>query len=219
MTYSLGKVVARGAANSAQEETLDRTTLEIPIFPLNTVLYPGGRLPLRIFETRYVDMTKACIRDNAVFGVCQIREGRESGAPAVPFETGCTARIIEWEVPHAGLFSLVTEGETVFRIMERWTTPSGLILAQVQLQEPLPPLALPSHYQPLGQLLGNIIHHLGPSHFPEPLKLDDSAWVCHRLAELLPLDVAQKQRLLEARDPEDLLREIEEAVKSIRTEA
>ena len=74
--------------------------IEIPIFPLNTVLFPGGRLPLRIFEVRYVDMTKACIRDDAVFGVCQIRDGHETGTPAKPADIGCTARIVEWDVPH-----------------------------------------------------------------------------------------------------------------------
>ena len=77
---------------------------EIPIFPLSTVLFPGGLLPLRIFEQRYLEMTKTCIRDLTPFGVCLIREGQEVGAPAVPHGVGCTARILQWDMPHLGLF-------------------------------------------------------------------------------------------------------------------
>src|ERR1700756_1824023 len=108
-------------------------TLEIPIFPLGTVLYPAGRLPLRIFEPRYVEMTRACLRDNSVFGVALIRAGYEVGRPAVPCDIGCTARIVEWSDPVPGQFLLEARGETVFRIRERWTSESGLIVARVEL--------------------------------------------------------------------------------------
>ena len=111
-------------------------TLQIPIFPLGTVLYPEGTLPLRIFEQRYLDMTKVCIRDGAPFGVCLIREGLEVGSPAVPWDTGCTARITQWDMPHLGLFHLITQGDAVFRILEQWHTKSGLIQAQVELYDP-----------------------------------------------------------------------------------
>ncbi|HTS52418.1 MAG TPA: LON peptidase substrate-binding domain-containing protein, partial [Burkholderiales bacterium] len=98
-------------ATGARRATLS-ATLEIPIFPLGTVLYPGGLLPLRIFEQRYLDMTKSCIRDNAPFGVCLIREGTEVGAAAAPYAVGCTARIAQWDIPHLGLFHLVAHGES-----------------------------------------------------------------------------------------------------------
>ncbi|MBL6749472.1 MAG: LON peptidase substrate-binding domain-containing protein [Nevskia sp.] len=188
---------------------------DIPIFPLNTVLYPGGRLPLRIFETRYVDMTKACIRDNSVFGVCQILEGQETGKPAVPARVGCTARIVQWDVPAAGLFTLVTEGESVFRIQEQWSTKGGLLRANVRLQEPLePPAALPERYKRLSRLLQEIIEKLGAEHFASPLRLNEAAWVAWRLAEMLPLERDFKLRLLEAGDPLEFLGPIEEAVRS-----
>src|SRR4029079_8619918 len=80
----------------------------LPIFPLNTVLFPGALLPLKIFEQRYVDMTKACVRDHSDFGVCRIREGREVGLPAVPEHIGCSAQIMDWEMPPLGVFHLRT---------------------------------------------------------------------------------------------------------------
>jgi uncharacterized protein len=176
-------------------------TVEIAIFPLGTVLYPGGLLPLRIFEQRYLDLTKVCIRDNAPFGVCLIREGVEVATPAVPHPVGCTARITQWDMPHLGLFHLVTHGESVFRILEQWTAKSGLVQAQVELDDPPAPLPLPEEYEELGQLLDKIMAKVGAERFPSPVRLDLASWVGYRLAEVLPLEVETKQRLLEARDP------------------
>ncbi|MGQ0622392.1 MAG: LON peptidase substrate-binding domain-containing protein [Panacagrimonas sp.] len=190
--------------------------IDIPIFPLDTVLFPAGRLPLRIFEVRYVDMTKRCIRDNAVFGVCLVRSGRETGVPALPHALGCTARIVEWNVQGAGLFSLVTEGEQVFRILEQRTGPDGLIQAQVELIEPTPSLPLPESHAVLASFLGEIIEKLGASQFSQPPRLDDAAWVCHRLAEILPMENPSRLELLEPRDPLELLSRIEHLIRTMR---
>lgn len=190
------------------------STLQIPIFPLTTVLYPEGLLPLRIFEQRYLDMTKVCIRDNSVFGVCLIREGLEVGTPALPHDIGCTARISEWDMPHLGLFQLRTQGEMVFRIQEHWTTKSGLIQAQVQLENPLQPEPLPGEYAELAELLQKIMAKLGAERFPSPARLDDATWVAHRLAELLPLETEVKQRLLESREPVEALSEVKTYLQS-----
>lgn len=174
---------------------------EIPIFPLQTVLYPCGLLPLRIFEQRYVEMTKRCIAEDSVFGVCLILDGREAGAPAVPHAVGCTARIVDWDVPSPGLFNLRTRGETTFRIVERRIEPDGLIRAEVVLHEAPPaPASPPEEHRALERLLSRIIDEIGAQHLPAPLRLDDPAWVCHRLAELLDLPLAAKQRLLETAD-------------------
>ena len=189
-------------------------TLEIPIFPLGTVLYPGGLLPLRIFEQRYLDMTKSCIRDNAPFGVCLIREGMEVGTAAVPHAVGCTARIGQWDMPHLGLFHLVTQGESVFRILEQWTAKSGLVQAQVELDDPPTPLPLPEEYEELGTLLEKIIAKVGAARFPAPARLDLAGWVGYRLAEVLPLELDIKQRLLEARDPIAALSEVKVFLQS-----
>ena len=85
-------------------------TREIPIFPLGTVLFPGGLLPLRLFEQRYLEMAKTCLRDAAPFGVCLIREGAEVGAPATPEPVGCLARIAHWDMQQLGLLQIVAQG-------------------------------------------------------------------------------------------------------------
>jgi Lon protease-like protein len=199
-------------ADGAQFHGRQGRVMEIPIFPLNTVLYPEGRLPLRIFEVRYVDMTKACIRDDSVFGVCQILEGREAGDPATPAMIGCTARIAEWDVPSAGLFSLITRGERVFRIREHWVAPAGLIRAHVELGPPPVETPLPESAAPLGKFLSELIERSDATHFPQPHRLDDTAWICHRFAEILPLPREQKLALLAAHDPLDKLSLIERAI-------
>ncbi len=191
-------------------------THEIPIFPLGQVLFPAGRLGLRIFEPRYVGMTKQCIRDNAPFGVALIRAGFEAGRPAIPCDLGCTARIVEWDVPNPGLFSLLARGESPFRIVERRTQPDGLIIARVALLDPPDPIALPTRYEPLGKLLQRLIDEIGAQNFPSPQRLDDAAWVGNRLAELLPIAPERKQQLLELRDPLSVLAEVEQLLKDLR---
>jgi len=109
---------------------------EIFVFPLNTVLFPDGVLPLKVFEQRYIEMTKACLRDNRPFGVCMIREGREVGTAAVPEPVGCFAAIESWDMPQLGLFHLIARGGGRFRIREMRVAPNHLISAAV---EPLPP--------------------------------------------------------------------------------
>ncbi|HEX6690478.1 MAG TPA: LON peptidase substrate-binding domain-containing protein, partial [Burkholderiales bacterium] len=98
----------------------------VPLFPLNTVLFPGGRLPLRIFEQRYMDMAKVCLKDGSPFGVCLIVEGREVGDPAVPAEVGTLARISHWDMPQLGVLEVVALGSQRFRIKSRRVEPSGL---------------------------------------------------------------------------------------------
>jgi Lon protease-like protein len=190
--------------------------LEIPIFPLGTVLYPAGLLPLRIFEPRYVEMTRSCLRGNTVFGVSLIQAGFEVGKPAVPCTVGCTARIVEWTEPAPNRFHLSARGETRFRILRRWTTEAGLVLASAQLLPPPDPVELPSRYQPLRVLLQQLIGQFGADSFPRPQRLDDAAWVGYRLCELLPVPPERRQRLLEEPEPLQLLAQVEQLVRELR---
>jgi Lon protease-like protein len=171
---------------------------EISLFPLHTVLFPGGVLPLKIFEQRYLELTKACLRDNAPFGACLIREGREVGTPAVPETIGCLATIAEWEMPQLGLFHLVTRGKQRFRIVQTRTAANGLISADVEMLAPPP--APPEIDATCRKVLELIIGKAGAARFPAPIDLDDADWVSYRLAEILPIDLAEKQRLLEMDD-------------------
>ena len=171
---------------------------QIFIFPLNTVLYPGGVLPLKVFEQRYIEMTKACLRDERPFGVCLIREGREVGTAAVPEPVGCLATIESWDMPQLGLFHLVARGGGRFRIREVRAAPTHLLPAAV---EPIPPDDAAHEVEPLcREVLQAIIEKVGAERFPAPLRFDDAAWVGYRLAEVLPLEARAKQELLELTD-------------------
>jgi Lon protease-like protein len=187
--------------------------LEIPIFPLGSVLYPAGRLALRIFEPRYVEMTQACIRDGSVFGVTLIRAGFEVGTPALPCEVGCTARILQWQEPAPQRFELIAQGESVFRILRRRVTDKGLIMAHVSFEEPPDPTPVPERHQALRDMLARLIDQAGAKYFPPPHRLDDAAWVGNRLCELLPGAPEQKQALLELRDSAPVLDRLEQLLR------
>ena len=171
---------------------------DIPIFALNTVLFPDGVLPLKVFEQRYIEMTKACLRDNAPFGVCLIREGPEVGTAAMPARMGCLATIVQWDMPQLGLFHLIARGGQRFRLRETRVAPNQLITAAVDL---IPAEPDGTEIDALcGEILKSIIEKAGAERFPAPLRLDDAAWVSYRLAEVLPIDSTEKQELLELQD-------------------
>ena len=160
------------------------------------MLFPGGRLPLRIFETRYMDMAKACLRDGSPFGICAIREGAEVGAPATPYELGTLARIGEWDMPQLGLLHVVAQGERRFRLLDRRVQKDGLTVGKAEiLQDEADAPVAPASARCV-RLLERLLER-EPELFAEPHRLDSSVWVSARLAELLPLSLPEKQALLE----------------------
>ena len=168
------------------------------IFPLGTVLFPGGTLPLKIFEQRYIEMTKACLKDARPFGVCLIREGREVGDPAVPESVGCLATIERWDMPQLGMFHLVARGGERFRLLDTHAAKNGLLSGSIEriAADPAGAAVDPA----CRDVLKLIIERIGQANFPSPLALDDASWVGYRLAEVLPLDMRLKQELLELED-------------------
>ena len=186
----------------------------IPIFPLNTVLYPGGMLPLKIFEQRYLQMTRDCLRDATPFGVCRIIEGAEVGRPALPEAVGCTAVIAEWEMPHLGVFQLKAKGGYRFRMRSHATRPDGLILAEIELLDEASGNADDVVLDLCRRVLEQIVSRLGSEYFFAPLAYDDPRWVSYRLAEVLPLALEDKQALLETRDDQERLDRLHKLLKS-----
>jgi Lon protease-like protein len=176
------------------------TSQEIPIFPLGTVLFPGGLLPLRVFETRYMDMTRECMKEQKPFGVCLIKSGREVGEPAVPEEVGCLAHIQEWDMRELGVLSLRTQGGRRFRIRNREVNGQGLVRANVELIAPEPATSLPAEFAACANLLELVVADKSAAVFAEPHQFDDATWVGYRLTEILPVPQAAKQRLLELDD-------------------
>ncbi len=173
----------------------------LPLFPLNTVLFPGGPLPLRIFEPRYVDMVRYCMRERSPFGVVSIRSGAEVGAVAETAEVGTTARIVDFSSLPDGLLGISCVGERKFRVLRRWQQSDGLNLADIELLAPEERLDLPAEFQHLSGLLRKVLPELGELYAATPLHPDDAAWVGYRLAEILPLSLSEKQQCLETDDP------------------
>ena len=177
---------------------------ELPLFPLRTVLFPGGLLPLKVFEQRYIDMTKACLQDDRPFGVCLLTRGDEvatsQSAPLQVADVGTLARIVNWDMPQLGIFHIGTEGGTRFRIQSHNVEPSGLVIGDVVTIADEAPHPLPDTYAPLARVLETIAQRIGAQNFPSTKRYDDATWVGYRLAELLPLPLTIKQSMLEIND-------------------
>ncbi len=174
--------------------------IDVPIFPLNAVLFPGGLLPLRVFETRYMDMTRDCLKRSRPFGVCLIREGSEVGAPAVPEPVGCLASILDWDMQQLGVLNLKTLGGQRFRILGSEAGAQGLISASIELIAPEESHAIPEEYAACVRLVEMVVADQGKPVFAEPHAFDDAAWVGYRLSEILPVPLLAKQKLLELTD-------------------
>jgi uncharacterized protein len=201
----------RGAAS--------REPSALPLFPLKTVLFPGGVLPLKVFEQRYITMTKACLKDDSPFGVCLLTRGDEvagaaaakSGLAFAPI--GTLARITAWDMPQLGILHLRTEGATRFQVQTHTIADDGLVVGQVTPLASEPALALPEAFQPLASLLELLINRVGKENFPAELALGDASWVSYRLAEILPLPLPIKQSMLEINDSEIRLKVLAQFLK------
>ena len=169
----------------------------LPLFPLNTVLFPGGLLPLQVFEQRYMTMAKTCLRDSSAFGVCAIRHGAEVGAPATPEAVGCTAKILHWDMEQLGVLKIVVQGERRFRVASTRVQDDGLVLGEVEFLPEEADAPVPEALLPCRTLLERIVAEHGERLFAKPFRLDSSAWVSARLAEVLPLAPNLRQTLLE----------------------
>lgn len=172
----------------------------LPIFPLGTVLFPGGVLPLRVFEARYVDMTRECMKAGTPFGVCLIKEGVEVGTPAVPHAIGCLAEIHDWDMQQLGVLSIKTRGTRRFRILDSQVEPSGLIRAHAEPIEEDTQVAIRSEFSQLVSILRDILPRVPSEMIPEPHAFDDATWLSNRLSELMPVPVLAKQKLMELED-------------------
>ena len=172
----------------------------VPIFPLQTVLFPGMLLPLRIFEVRYMDMAKACLKEDSPFGVCLIREGQEVGAPAVPEPVGCFAKIASCDMEELGILKVKAEGLERFRIVSSEVNKSGLIIGEIEKHEAEAAGEGAVGFEECADFLRKVIAGIGAERFAEPLRFEDASWVGFRLAEILPLRSDVKQKLLELTD-------------------
>lgn len=185
----------------------------LPIFALNTVLFPGGLLPLRVFEPRYMDMVRRAMRDASEFGVCLIRKGHEAGQRNVETEAiGCRARIDDWAMEQLGVLQIATTGTERFQIVARAVQADGLMVAEVESLEHEAYAPLPEEAAPCAALLERIVsqweagapsdtpHGKGPPPIARPYRFDDATWVGNRLSEVLPVSLLAKQKLMALTD-------------------
>jgi len=175
-------------------------TATIPLFPLNTVLFPEGRLPLRIFETRYVDMVRECMRNGTGFGVVLIQKGAEAGGPAQTYDVGTFARIVDFDPLDQGLLGITAVGERRFRVTGREVRRDGLNVGTVEWLAEAEPAAFTSEFEPYSQLVEGLLPELGDLYANTPARLDEPDWILARLLEILPLPLADKQLCLEMPD-------------------
>jgi len=185
----------------------------LPLFPLNTVVFPGGRLPLRIFEQRYLDMVKQAIADNTPFGICAIREGTETGTPAVPHAVGTRVIVTDWDMPQTGILHIDTLAQERFVIRSTRTEPGGLLIGTVEGVSSEAAAAVPDDLELAVEILRHIVSEYGDAHFPAPHEFDNAVWVGYRLSEVLPLKPGIKQSLLEMNDSVTRLRILTEFLK------
>jgi uncharacterized protein len=184
------------------------TLAVLPLFPLNTVLFPDGRLSLRIFEARYVDMVSRCMREGSPFGVVLILSGAEVGPLAQVADIGTTAQIVDFGTFPDGLLGLKCRGERKFRIERRWRQGDGLNVGEVEYLPGEDPCAIPGDYRWLRDLLESVLPELMQLHPGLTPRMEDAAWVGCRLAEALPLDREKRLQLLALSDPVARLAEL-----------
>ena len=190
--------------------------MQIPLFPLHTVLYPGGPLPLRIFEQRYLDMVSRCVQDDSHFGVLLIRDGHETG-PADTYSIGTLARITDWYQGSDGLLGITATGEARFRLLSSSRKDDGLAIGEIELLPEESACALPENYQPLAKILSGVLDDLGRLYESLEKHYDDAGWVGYRFSEILPISPEIKQTCLETDNPLTRLEMLNEVLESVRS--
>lgn len=189
--------------------------MQVPLFPLSTVLFPGGPLPLRIFESRYVDMIGTCIKNDEPFGVLLIREGGETGR-ATTYDIGTLARIVDWYQGSDGLLGVTARGEQRFRLVSSHCELDGLVVGEIEVLPSEAQIPLPEKYGPMATILAGVLDDLGRLYEDLERHLDDAGWVTNRFVEILPIDLEEKQQCLEQSDPAERLRLVHEALRKVR---
>ncbi len=192
--------------------------MTVPLFPLNTVLFPGGILPLKIFEARYLDLVSECLRTDKEFGICLISSGDEVAGSAKCYEIGTMAKIIDWDKRDDGLLEIVVEGGQRFRLLNKRERANYLAEGDVLLIEDDDCEEIPVQYQLLSDLLCQIAQKFELSYQSEHELYENAAWVGYRLSEVLPLESDERQALLEIDNVMNRLQHIQDAIEDVTTE-
>jgi Lon protease-like protein len=172
----------------------------LPLFPLQAVVFPGGLLPLRIFEPRYMDMVTQAIAAQSAFGICAIREGREVDVDVTHHALGTRVAVVDWEMPQTGILHIQTQALERFAIRATHCEANGLLMGEVDDVGVESALAVPDELGYCADVLRQIIAGLGEDNFMPPHDYGNAVWVSYRLSEVLPLKLGVRQALLEMND-------------------
>lgn len=190
--------------------------MNIPLFPLNTVLYPGGPLPLRVFEPRYLDMVSHSMKTETPIGVILIKEGHEVGPAPEVYDVGTLAEITYWHKRTDGLLGITLTGTQRFKIQDIQIQKSQLISADIELIDNIDVMAIDDDSNYLVSILVNILEQLDPPFKTIERQLDDAEWLSARLLELLPAELKVKQALLESNSIAERLATIDLILKDAK---
>jgi uncharacterized protein len=195
-------------------------TEEIPLFPLRAVLLPGGRIPLQIFEPRYLDLVSRCMKGDAGFGIVHITEGHEviiaqGTTPPVTAEVGTLARIVDWDALPAGRLRITVEGSRRFRVHATRAQPDGLLWGTVDwLPETAgTPLALEHEF--LQDIMRGLAEHPALARLGVSGAWDDTVSLAWVLAQYLPLDESERYAVLVEPQPLARLERIDRVVREL----
>jgi len=189
------------------------------LFPLNTVLFPGSILPLQLFEQRYLTMIKDCMKQQTGFVTVLISEGKEVGAAPKIYCTGCYVEIIDWESLPNGLLGISIQAKHRVRLSNSSVRDDGLLLAKASPIESTldknPPM--PQAFKPLPDTLKQLLEHPFAAHYRDNVDFNNTADICYRLSELLPISNKQKQLLLESETAEQMLDQLALHINALQT--
>ena len=186
----------------------------VPIFPLRTILFPGSKLPLRIFEPRYLDMVSYCMRSNIEFGIVLSRKVPQPGMLET-YATGTLATIIDWNQGDDGLLGITTLGTNKFELLSMTKQEDGLNIGEIRIVEKEEDFKAPPNFGNMISLLEAILEDIDLYHERDKF-FESASWVSFRFAEILPLKIEDKQKCLEFDDPILRLNFLEPLIKLIR---
>ncbi|WP_417517784.1 LON peptidase substrate-binding domain-containing protein [Marinobacter sp.] len=189
--------------------------MKVPIFPLSSVVLPGGRIPLQLFEPRYIDMLTRCLKDDQGFVITLLRDGAETGRVASFYETGTYVRIIDFQQLENGLLGITVEGEAKVSITQSWRQDDGLNLGESEFLPVEPAEKIPTVFHELPSVLRALFRHPVIQELGMNVDYEDARDVSWRLTELLPLDKQEKQHLLEMQDPLARLSRLQELLEAL----